>query len=359
MKVAFYLYPTAFQNPGGGEVQLLKTKEYLEKLGVSVKLFDIWNDKLRDFDILHVFGSVKDALPMMEEAKRAGIKTVLSTICWYSWRSAWGTYGSLKTRSTAVLHHAAKVFFPFVPSERKRMMEIADILMPNSDMEARQLCRFFLVPHEKIRVVPNGVDPVFASASSEPFIKKFGLRDFVLCVGRIEPRKNQLNMIRALSGTKMPFVIIGDPVKTYPEYYQACRKAAGKNVHFLGGIPHDSELLRSAYAACDTFLLASWLETPGLAALEACLAGAKIVITQEGATREYFRNLAAYVNPSNCRDIRSKTLTVYEQPKDDRLREHVRRNFLWDFTASRTLLAYQQSSIRPHRSSEASGPTNA
>ena len=127
----------------------------------------------------------------------------------------------------------------------------------------------------------------------------------------------------------------------------------------MGGIPHDSELLRSAYAACDTFLLASWLETPGLAALEACLAGAKIVITQEGATREYFRNLAAYVNPSNCRDIRSKTLTVYEQPKDDRLREHVRRNFLWDFTASRTLLAYQQSSIRPHRSSEASGPTNA
>lgn len=72
MKVAFYVYPTAFQNPGGGEVQLLKTKEALEKLGVPIKLFDIWNDRLRDFDILHVFGSVKDALPMMEEAKRVG-----------------------------------------------------------------------------------------------------------------------------------------------------------------------------------------------------------------------------------------------------------------------------------------------
>ena len=69
-KVAFYVYPTAFQSQGGGEVQLMKTKAALEQLGVSVKLFDTWNDKLENFDILHVFGSVKDCLPMMEVAKQ-------------------------------------------------------------------------------------------------------------------------------------------------------------------------------------------------------------------------------------------------------------------------------------------------
>jgi len=342
MKVAFYVYPTAFQNPGGGEVQLLKTKEALAKLGVPIKLFDIWNDRLRDFDILHVFGSVKDALPMMEEAKRVGVKVVLSTICWYSWKSALGTYGSLGAKAGALARHAAKVFFPFVPSRRKRMMELADILMPNSVMEAEQLRRFFNVLKEKIRVIPNGVDPVFADAKPDAFVEKYGLKDFVLTVGRIEPRKNQLNMIRALSGTGIPYVLIGDPVKSYPEYYEACRRAAGSNVHFLGNIPHESELLRSAYAACDTFLLASWLKTPGLAALEAGLAGAKIVITSEGATREYFKENAVYVDPRRpgniCAGVRqsqklSKTTGLLKASILDR--------YLWGRVAEKVLAEYQ------------------
>ena len=342
MKIAFYVYPTAFQSPGGGEILLLKTKEYLEKEGVRVKLFDPWNDKLKDFDILHVFGSVKDALSMMEAARRAGVKNVLSTICWYSLRAAWGNYGSLKTRSGAVLRHAAKVFCPFVPSERKRMMDIADVLIPNSESESNQIERFFLVPKKKIVVIPNAVDSIFARAKPNSFIEKFGFQDFVLCVGRIEPRKNQLGMVRALSGTKVQFVIIGDPVKTYPEYYQACRKAAGNNIHFLGGIPHDSEMLGSAYAACNTFLLASWLETPGLAALEAGLSGAKIIVTREGAAQEYFRDFVSYVDPNDSSDILRKTLTAVERPKDTLLQDHIRQNFLWEHTVKKTLEIYRK-----------------
>lgn len=341
MKIAFYVYPTAFQNPGGGEVQLLKTKQYLEAEGLSVKLFDPWTDKLESFDILHTFGSVKDALPMMEAAKSAGIKNVLSTICWYSLRSAWGNYGSLKSRTIAALRHAAKVFCPFVPSARKRMMDIADVLIPNSESESNQLEHFFQVPSKKIRVIPNAVDAVFAGAKPDDFIKKFGFRDFVLCVGRIEPRKNQLGMIRALNGAQVPFVVIGDPVKHYPDYYQRCRQEAGSNIHFLGGLPHDSELLRSAYAACDTFLLASWLETPGLAALEAGLAGAKLVITREGAAREYFQDFALYVDPENPSDILAKTLDAVKRPKDALLQGHIRQNFLWENTAKKTLETYR------------------
>ena len=57
MKILFFAYPSAFQAPGGGEVLLLKTKEALESKGIFVKLFDQWNDKLKDYDILHVFGT--------------------------------------------------------------------------------------------------------------------------------------------------------------------------------------------------------------------------------------------------------------------------------------------------------------
>ncbi|MFA6601154.1 MAG: glycosyltransferase [Candidatus Omnitrophota bacterium] len=340
-RVAFYVYPTAFQNPGGGEVQLLKTKEYLERLGVPVKLFDPWHDRLLDFDLLHTFGSVKDALPMMEEARRAGIKNVLSTICWYSWKSAWGTYPDLRTRAVQMVRHAAKVWAPFLPSERRRMMEISDLLLPNSLSEAEQLTRFFCVPRNKVRVIPNAVDPVFEGVKPDLFRNQYGLEHFILVVGRIEPRKNQLGVIRALKGVDADVVVIGDSVSRYRDYEAQCRKEAGEKVHFLGYLPHDSELLRSAYAACDTFLLATWLETPGLAALEAGLAGAKVVVTREGATEEYFGPHAAYVSPDRPREIRDTVMSVFRKAPGPGLREHIRQNYLWPAAAGKLLTAYQ------------------
>lgn len=222
------------------------------------------------------------------------------------------------------------------------MMRVSDLLFPNSEMEARQLERYFHVPRERIFVVPNGVDASFAEAKPDGFIEKFGIKDFVLCVGRIEPRKNQLNMIRALNGTGIPFVIVGDYVKQYPAYYEQCRKEAGKNVRFLGAFAHKSGLLASAYAACNTFLLASWLETPGLAALEAALAGAKVVITEEGSTREYFKNHATYVSPENIRDIRDKTLKSFNDSRGARLKEHIAGCYLWTHVARKILEGYQR-----------------
>ncbi len=149
-------------------------------------------------------------------------------------------------------------------------------------------------------------------------------------------------MIRALKGVSKPFVLIGDYVPHYKNYYETCRREAGKNVHFLGAVDHASGLLASAYAAADTFLLASWLETPGLAALEAALAGAKIVITPEGATREYFGDYADYAAPENLREIRKKVEASLKKSKDHKLQNHVQQNFLWKNVAKKTLEAYER-----------------
>lgn len=340
LRVLFYVYPTAFQAPGGGEIQLLQTKKHLEEIGVEVKLFDPWKDKLKDYPLIHTFGSVKDCLPVMEAAKTAGIKNVLSTICWYSWKSSWYTYPEPKPRAVSMARHAAKAFLPFLPSKRKRMMEISDLLLPNSTTEADQLRKFFGMPAEKILTVPNGVDAAFADAKPDAFVSRYKMKDFVLCVGRIEPRKNQLTMVRALSGLDTPVVFIGAPVPHYKEYYEKCRKEAGKNIHFLGALPHDT--LPSAYAACRTFVLASWLETPGLAALEAGLAGANVVITTEGATREYFGEHAIYARPENPAEIRSSVEASLKQPRSGNLRERVLENYLWKNAAQKTLEGYKK-----------------
>lgn len=342
MSIYFYVYPSAFQNPGGGEIQLLKTKEFLEKRGLQITLYDQWKDKLKKGDLLHVFGSVKYCHGLMRTAQEVGVKLVLSTISWSDWPSALYTYPDWKQRALNILRHTAKGYFPWAPSMRKSMMELADILMPNSQREADQLNQFFKIPRKKIRVIPNGVDAHYELGNPDLFQKKYGLKDFFLCVGRIEPRKNQLALIHAHRGMERPLVLIGEAVSRYQDYEKRCRLEAAANVHFLGYMDNDSEFLRSAYAACDTFVLPSWFETPGLAALEAGLAGSKIVITSGGSTREYFGDDVIYANPHKISNIREAMVSAGNQPRGNRLKGRVRQNYLWEKVAEKVAQAYAE-----------------
>lgn len=342
MRVAFYSYPSAFQNPGGGEVQLLKTKEYLEKMGVEVKLFDQWNDSFDDFDILHVFGSVKDCVGLMRTARNKGVKVALSPIFWSSFRRALNESGGVKKKAELTLRHALKCVIPWLPSGRRNTMAVSDIILPNSRMEAEQVARLFGISSSKMSVVPNGVELRFSQADPDEFVARYGLEDFILYAGRIEPRKNQLNFIRAMKGSGKTIVFMGEPVSDYVEYYEKCKREASNKTHFIGRIEHDSTLLASAYAACGVFALTSWFETPGLVALEASLSGAKVVITEEGSTREYFEDMVEYAGPNELSSIRSAVEKAYDAGNNGQLKEHVMANYTWEKVAEKTIEAYRK-----------------
>ena len=91
---------------------------------------------------------------------------------------------------------------------------------------------------------------------------------------------------------------------------------------------NDSPMLSSAYASCNTFALPSLYETPGIAALEAGLAGAKIVITPYGGTKDYFKDMAIYSDPYSVDSIKKSIEDSLNKPKDDKLKKHIEQNFL-------------------------------
>ncbi len=342
MKIAFFVYPSAFQNKGGGEILLEKTEQYLLDKGIEVIRFDTWNDKIEDFDILHVFGSVKECLPLMCVAGERGTKVILESIFWSDFRRAFNEYGPVLKRSEMVLRHFVKVAFPFFPSARKKMFEVADLIFPNSHNEGVQISRLFNIPMKKMFVIPNGVDNSFSDAVPGPFIEKYGLKDFVLGVGRIEPRKNQLNLIKAVKNIGTELVLIGDAVSGYEWYRDLCVKEASERVHFIDSLPHGSDMLTSAYAACDTFVLPGWFETPGLAALEAALAGAKIIVTDGGSTREYFGDKVLYIEPHKPRDIKGKIKMSLADTATDDLKKMIQEKYLWQNVAERTVEGYRK-----------------
>ncbi|MCG3175926.1 MAG: D-inositol-3-phosphate glycosyltransferase [Candidatus Omnitrophica bacterium] len=340
MKIAYFTYPAAFQNIGGGEVQLLKTREYVERAGQPVHLFDLWKDRVEDFDVLHIFSSVKDCLGLAEIARKRGVRVAVSPVLWSDLRRALHTDGGVRQKTDLLVRHLLKLGAPTFPSGRRRLLTTAQHLYPNSRAEKLQIARLFAVDPAHIHVVPNGVDRRFDMADPAAYRARYGTEPFVLGVGRIEPRKNQLNLIRALKGLGVRLVLIGDPVTGYEEYDRMCRQAGQDHVTFLPSIPHGDPLLASAYAACEAFVLQGWFETPGLAALEAALAGARLAVTSGGSTREYFDDLADYLDPADTASILRAVKAALGRPRDGRLRTHVREAYTWERVADRQIELY-------------------
>ena len=157
-----------FQAPGGGENQLIQTGMHLEDLGVPVRLFSPWTDRLETARLLHLFGMSREGLELARIARARSVPVVLSPICWYEPRPL----AALETRSDRKpASLAAWGLRSMAPRCRVGggAAEARRLVLPNSWSEAAQLIRLFGVSRERIRVVPNGVLPSIASASPELF----------------------------------------------------------------------------------------------------------------------------------------------------------------------------------------------
>lgn len=321
VKILFNTYSSAFITPGGGEVQLKKTYEALLKNDVQVDLYDPWQPQLEKYDIVHYFSVYGGSLPFCKAVKAAGKRLVVSPVLW--------------------LDDLQK--YPI--AEIKEILYMADLILPNSRMEAELLVQKLGIPAEKFMPVYNAVEPkVFQNIDADLFKNKHGLFRYALNVANIEPRKNQLHLIEAMSEADIPLVIIG--YVRDQAYYEQCRKIAQeKKVYFINPLPHNSTELLSAYAGAEIFVLPSILETPGLAALEAAAAGCgKIVVTGVGCTREYFGDYVEYIDDILDSEQIKKAIMrrMKEKTAEEKLQEHILQNFSWQRAALQTQAAYEK-----------------
>lgn len=147
-----------------------------------------------------------------------------------------------------------------------------------------------------------GVDTeLFRSADARHFERAFGLRDFVLCVGRVEPMKNQLMTAYALRETGRKIVLLGG--SSDPEYLALCKHWGGEQLVHIANQP--PWMVASAYKAAACHVLASWWEVPGLVSVEAAVAGCPVVATERGTIRHYLGDDAWYCDPADPDSIRA------------------------------------------------------
>jgi glycosyltransferase involved in cell wall biosynthesis len=331
-----------FQAPGGGENQLVQTGRHLEELGVPVRLFSGWTDRLESTRLLHLFGMSREGLEVARVARAVGVPVMLSPICWYEPRAMAALECHPVRKLASLAAWSLRRIAPRLPSWRRELLQLADFVLPNSRSEAVQLVRLFGVDWKRIRIVPNGVLQATRFASPELFLRQWPIGPFVLSVGRIEPRKNTLGLIRAMVPLERPLVLIGTAPPAHRCYEDECRRAGRDAVIWLGRLDHHDPLLASCYAAARVFAMPSWYETPGLAALEAALAGCPVVVTPYGSTREYFGGLVEYARPNRVGEIRRAVTKCWDEGADPRLAHLIANRYLWPTVAQITAEVYAQ-----------------
>ncbi len=340
MSIYIASYQSIMLNRGGPTYKLLHVKKALEDIGIDVKLFDMWdfNLKLTKEDLIHIFLANISTYSLASNLKLYGAKYVVNPII-FSNHPAW------KVRLYQKLEKPLnKLFIRSISDYQitKYICNNAEKVLPNTIDEGNLLVDGMNVNRDKIQVIHNGVEKRFAETDATLFKKKYGLKDFILYVGHLGPvRKNGKNIIKALQQIDHPAVIIADIL--HNEEGEWCRREIEKsrNITLIEWINHNDPLLASAYAACNTFILPTRYETPGRAALEAGLAGANIVITPHGGTKEYFGKFAEYPNPNSIVSIKESTEKSLNKQKDSALCEHIRKNFVWPIIAEKTIEMYQ------------------
>jgi glycosyltransferase involved in cell wall biosynthesis len=338
--------------PGGDYVQLLKTKAALDQLGVESTVAPGLRDVGGPFDVVHLFNTTRihETAVQCEQAIRHGLPVVISPI-WHSLADMKRCYRRLYRLPlfpiTAYLAakeawYARRSGLPVYPraslnfrGTQRRVLSAARAVLPNSKMEAQTLERETGLKPARTFIIPFGFDP--------PRVAQLGWpeRRNVICAGRIEPRKNQMGVIRAFKALPRQgerLLLYGAWNESHPGYMKRVRREL-----VPGWVEYGGELAQEdlyiAYGRARLVVLASFFETFGLVALEGIAGGAAICVSDTGYTREFFGGCARYCDPFSVESIRDGIAAALSAPPPDY--SALLTRFSWADAAARTLEAYQ------------------
>lgn len=353
MKVLFAAPQAVSVLSGGLRRQILETASGLEELGFKIEYLSP-NKQIHSIqaDLIHLFGAHAETYFLLNHLKSIDIPKILSPV-FFSRRS--GSMLHLLLRFQDILSKTPLLSLSELQM-RKRACELATHLLPNTKMEAKLLTDAFHVSQSKMTVIPNGADTQrFKTSTLENFHSRFPYREFILYVGDLTAeRKNVGRLIHAYQSllernSTLPDLVLAGELGDSP-YANKIRAEieAHRNIHWIGPIAHEDPLLGSLYRAASIFILPSYFETPGIAALEAALAGSQIVITPYGGTKEVFQDSAIYIEPGSSHSIASgleqaihlihSSETIDRQ---ERLIERITTYFDWKAVASQTADIYR------------------
>lgn len=192
----------------------------------------------------------------------------------------------------------------------------ADRIIAISEQTKKDIIHFYGTAEEKIEVVHQGCDPIFYDEVSEEKLSKiknqYNLSDeFLLCVGTIESRKNQLLILKALQQLpeKINLVLVGKAT----EYEEILKNfillhQIENRVTFLKDVPFPD--LPAIYQLAKIFVYPSKFEGFGIPILEALNSGVPVIAAKGSCLEEAGGPNSLYVNPDNANELKELILKL-------------------------------------------------
>ncbi|MEZ4686144.1 MAG: glycosyltransferase family 4 protein [Bacteroidia bacterium] len=170
----------------------------------------------------------------------------------------------------------------------REALERADLVIPVSTYMATILVEHYGIDPQKIQAVPHGGPAI------EPYRKesRFGGK-VISFVGRLSPQKNPyqvLNLAEVLLAEfpELTFVLAGDGREAEALLEETVRRGLEMQVLFTGFLA--KEALYDLLAMSDVFVMPSWSEPFGLAAVEAAAFGVPCLLSERCGAVEILRS---------------------------------------------------------------------
>lgn len=305
-----------------------------------------WADKPNVTNVV-ISGSqfwTQKALPAQIQADRLDI----------FWSPAYMLPPRLKgIKTIATVHDLAFIKFPLAYSMRDWLLSFYTVLRAKfaatrivavSRQTAIDLKKYFWIGPRRIKVIYNAVSHLHLRPTLKDIHAKYHLPEqFVLVVGRLEARKNSLNILMSFKNLAqnhpdLHLVFAGSANRLSRRMAAKARElGVADRVHFVGFV-HELDL-PMLYRAAEVLLFPSLYEGFGLPILEAFAAGTPVVTTNFGATAEIAKKAAVLIDPTNVNAITwsvtyllndEELKTKYIQAGYERLKD-----FSWEESAKR------------------------
>jgi len=218
-----------------------------------------------------------------------------------------------------------------------------------SEFTKHRVVELLAVPHEKVTVIPNGVDERFSPRPEEEILcmrQSLGITcpAYLLYVGNLEPRKNLQRLLQAwaIAQSSLPpeieLVVAG--AKGSSLVFEECSLGAlPARVQFTGYVA--DEQLPALYAGSLALVYPSLYEGFGLPPLEAMACGTPVVTSANTSLPEVVGDAAILVDAEDAESIADAIIRI---ASGDSLRGELRRRglqrakeFTWERTAEQTL----------------------
>jgi glycosyltransferase involved in cell wall biosynthesis len=192
---------------------------------------------------------------------------------------------------------------------------VATKILAISNQTKEDIVTFFNSDPEKIEVVHQSVSPKFYEIqNAKKLLGKYELPEkFVLSVGTIEARKNQLSLLKAVHSEKIKtsVVFVGTPTLYSSELLKFISdNRMEEQVKFLSNIPKKD--LAGLYQLATASVYISIFEGFGLPVIESMASGCPVITSNVSCLPETAGGAAVLCNPSNMEEIGSALKTLIE-----------------------------------------------